>query len=150
MTVRRHELTDAEWERLAPLLPPERPPTGRPSKGHRLVVNGILWKLRTGAPWRDLPERYGPWASVHTRFRRWRLGGVWDRVLAAVQTEADAEGKLDWSVHYMDGTVIRAHQHAAGAKGGTLQPRRSGAAKAGSARRCISRPRGAASRLPSC
>ena len=150
MTIRRHELTDAAWERLAPWLPPERPATGRPSNPHRVVVNGILWKLRTGAPWRDLPERYGPWASVHTRFRRWRLAGVWDRVLAAVQTQADAEGKLDWSVHYLDGTVIRAHQHAAGAKGGPLRPRRSGGAKAGSARRCISRPREAGSRSLSC
>jgi transposase len=150
MTVRRHELSDAAWERLAPLLPPERPKVGRPNKAHRSVVNGILWKLRTGAPWRDLPERYGPWATVHTRFRRWRLAGVWDRVLAAVQSEADAEGKLDWSVHYLDGTVIRAHQHAAGAKGGTLRPRRSAAAKAGSARRCISRPREAVSPSPSC
>src|SRR3954470_14758699 len=118
MTVRRHELSDAEWKRLAPLLPRGRPRGGRPNKAHRSVVNGMWWKLRTGAPWRDLPERYGPWATVHTRFRRWRLAGVWDRVLAAVQTEADAEGKLDWSVHYLDGTVIRAHQPAAGAKGG--------------------------------
>ena len=127
-----------------------RRPGGR-SKAHRLVVNGILWKLRTGAPWRDLP---GAVRALGERYIRASAAGgsagVWDRVLAAVQTEADAEGKLDWSVHYLDGTVIRAHQHAAGAKGGTLQPRPSGAAKAGSARRCISRRRGAASRLPSC
>ena len=146
MTVRRHELTDAEWERLAPLLPPERPKTGRPNKAHRLIVNAILWKLRTGAPWRDLPERYGPWESVYTRVRRWRLAGVWDGALAAIQAEGDAQGKLDWSIHFMDGTVIRAHQHAAGAKGGIRRPRPSVAAKAGSARRCISRRRGAASR----
>src|SRR5438034_7087553 len=137
MTVRRHEITDAEWERLAPLLPPERPRTGRPNKSHRLIVNGILWKLRTGAPWRDLPERYGPWECLHTRYRRCRLAGVWDRVLAAVQAAGDDNGQLDWSVHFMDGTVIRAHQHAAGAKGGTLRRRRSGAARAGSARKCI-------------
>jgi transposase len=146
MTVRRHELTDAEWERLAALLPPERPKTGRPNKAHRLIVNAILWKLRTGAPWRDLPERYGPWESVYTRFRRWRVAGVWDRALAAIQAEGDAEGKLDWSIHFMDGTVIRAHQHAAGAKGGPRRPRPWGAAKADSARRCISRRRGRASR----
>src|SRR5438067_8930935 len=145
MTVRRHELTDAEWARLAPLLPPERPPVGRPNQAHRLILNGILWKLRTGAPWRDLPERYGPWESVATRFRRWRLAGVWDRVLAAVQAAGDADGQLDWSVHFLDGTVIRAHQHAAGAKGGTQRPRRSGAARAGSARKSICGPKGAAS-----
>jgi len=68
--VRRHELSDEEWARLAPLLPPERPRTGRTNKDHRLVVNGILWRLSTGAPWRDLPERYGPWQSSSTRFRR--------------------------------------------------------------------------------
>jgi transposase len=146
MTIRRHELTDAEWARLAPLLPPERPPVGRPNKAHRGIVNGILWKLRTGAPWRDLPERYGPWESVHTRFRRWRLAGVWDRVLAAVQAEGDAARKLDWSLHFLDGTVIRAHQHAAGAKGGTLRPRRSAAARAGSVRKSICERKAAGSR----
>jgi transposase len=146
MTIRRHELTDAEWERLAPLLPPERPQVGRPNKEHRGIINGILWKLRTGAPWRDLPERYGPWESVYTRFRRWRLAGVWDRVLAAVQAAGDADGQLDWSVHFMDGTVIRAHQHAAGAKGGPRRRRRSVAARAGSARKCICGRKAAASR----
>src|SRR5205823_9868703 len=117
--MRRHELSDAEWARLEPLLP--RRKGGKPRQDDRLVLNGILWKVATGAPWRDLPERYGPWESVYTRFRRWRLAGVWDQVLAAVQTQGDAEGRLDWSVHFMDGTVIRAHQHAAGAKGGTPQ-----------------------------
>ena len=110
---RRHELTDAQWARLAPLLPPRKP-----SKDDRLVINGILWKLATGAPWRDLPERDGPWQSIYTRFRRWRRAGVWDRMLAAVQQQADAAGELDWAVHFVDGTVIRAHQHAAGAPGG--------------------------------
>jgi transposase len=146
MTVRRHELTDAEWERLAPLLPPEKPKTGKPNKPHRLIINAILWKLRTGAPWRDLPERYGPWESVYTRFRRWRLAGVWDRVLGAVQAQGDAEGRLDWSIHFLDGTVIRAHQHAAGAKGGTLQQRRWAGARAGSARKSISARKAEASR----
>src|SRR2546421_11948953 len=103
MTVRRHEITDAEWERLAPLLPPERPRTGRPNKSHRLIVNGILWKLRTGAPWRDLPERYGPWESVYTRFRRWRVAGGGDRGLAAVPTEAGAGGEVGWGMPYLGG-----------------------------------------------
>ena len=146
MTVRRHELTDAEWERLAPLLPPEKPTTGKPTKAHRPRVNAILWKLGTGAPWRDLPERYGPWESVYTRFRRWRLAGVWDQVLATVQTQGDAEGKLDWSVQFLDGTVIRAHQHAAGAKGGTRKRKPWGGARAGSARKSISARKAGASR----
>ena len=141
----RGDLTNEQWERLAPLLPPQKPATGKPAHDHRTILNGILWKVRTGAPWRDLPERYGPWSTVHSRFRRWRLAGVWDRVFAAVQRQADAAGQVDWSVNFVDGSVVRAHQHAAGAKGGTRQPRRSGAAKVASRPRCTSAPRAAAS-----
>src|SRR5215216_1023704 len=141
---RRHEVTETEWARLAPLLPSRK--AGKPRKDDRLVINGILWKLATGVPWRDLPERYGPWKSIYTRFRRWRRAGVWDGMLAAVQQQADAAGQLDWAVHFVDGTVIRAHQHAAGAKGGTRKRRPSGAARAGSRPRCTSRPTGPASR----
>jgi transposase len=143
-TPRRYELADAQWARLAPLLPPRRP--GAVRKDDRLVVNAILWKLATGAPWRDLPERFGAWQSVYTRFWRWTRAGVWDRLLAAVQRQADAAGRLDWERHFVDGTVVRAHQHAAGAKGGTRRPRRSGAARAASAPRSTSAPRAAASR----
>ena len=92
--MRRHELTDRQWEQLAPLLPPERPATGRPSRDHRTILNGILWKVRTGAPWRDVPERYGAWATLYSRFRRWRVAGMWDRVFAAVQTQADAAARI--------------------------------------------------------
>ena len=141
----RGDLTDHQWERLAPLLPPQKPATGKPAHDHRTVVNGILWKLRTGAPWRDLPERYGPWSTVHSRFRRWRLAGIWDRVFAAVQQQADAAGQVDWSVQFVDGSVVRAHQHAAGAKGGARKPRHSGAARAVSRPRCTSVPEVAAS-----
>jgi transposase len=146
MATRRHELGDEAWGRLAPLLPPAKPGPAR--KDDRLVVNAILWRLGTGAPWRDLPERYGPWQSVYTRFRRWTEAGVWDRLFAAVQRQADAAGELDWEVHFVDGTVVRAHQHAAGAprgKGGRPS-RRSGAAKAASRRRSTCAPRAAASR----
>ena len=114
----RGELTDQEWGRLEPHLPPEKPETGRTNKDHRQIINGILWRERTGAPWRDLPERYGPWSTVYSRFWRWRVAGIWDRILAEVQRQADAEGRLDWSLHFVDSTVVRAHQHAAGAKGG--------------------------------
>lgn len=141
---RRHELTDAEWVRLQPLLPPRK--AGKRRKDDRLVINGILWKLATGAPWRDLPERYGPWQSVYTRFRRWTLAGVWDQIFAAVQRQADATGQVDWDVQFVDGTVIRAHQHAAGAQGGTQRRKRWAAARAASRRRSTFAPRAVASR----
>jgi transposase len=112
----RGDLTDEQWERLRPLLPPQKARRGRPPKNHRQIVNGLLWLNRTGAPWRDLPEQYGPWQTVATRFYRWRRAGVWDRVLAELQEQADAEGNLDWTLHHVDGTMIRAHQHAAGAQ----------------------------------
>lgn len=113
--VRRHELSDEEWDRLAPLLPPQRPPTGRPARDHRTVLNGIIWILRTGAPWRDLPDRYGNWQTVYSRFRRWRQAGIWDRILAALQREAAFDDTLDGSLAMIDGTNVRAHSQAAGA-----------------------------------
>jgi transposase len=128
--MRRHELTEIQWQRLQPLLPPERPAVGRPNKDHRQVVNGILWRLKTGAPWRDLPERYGRWETVYSRFRRWQQAGVWDHILATLQQQADAEEQLDWSLHLVDGTVVRAHQHAAGAKKGAATKPSAGAAAA--------------------
>jgi transposase len=83
--VRRHELTDERWERLQPLLPLQKPITGRPGNDLRTGLNGILWVTRTGAPWRDLPERYGSWKTVSSRFYRWRQAGVWDRILQELQ-----------------------------------------------------------------
>jgi transposase len=115
----RGDLTNEQWAKLQPLLPPQKPDTGRPNEDHRRIINGILWILRTGAPWRDLPDRYGPSGTVSSRFYRWRQAGIWDRIFAAVQQQADADGQLDWDVHFVDATVIRVHQHAAGAKGGT-------------------------------
>ena len=100
------------------MLPPQKPGTGRPGKDHRTVINGILWILRTGSPWRDLPERFGPWATVASRFYRWRKQGLWERLVAAVQREAAALGQVEWEVHFVDGANVRAQQHAAGAKRG--------------------------------
>ncbi len=128
----RHELTDAAWRRLASLLPPQRALVGRPARDHRTMVNAMLWLTRTGAPWRDLPERYGPWQTVATRFYRWTRSGLWQRLLGELQRDGDAAGRLDWSVHMVDGTSIRAHRHAAGAKGGR-KTRRSAARGAASA-----------------
>jgi transposase len=121
---RRHELTDEQWQRLQPLLPAEKPPTGRPNKDHRTIINGILWILGTGAQWADLPERYGSYKTVSSRFYRWRKAGIWDRILSALQQDADAQGAVQWTIHYVDGSIVRAHQSAAGAKGGTPRTKR--------------------------
>lgn len=116
---RRHELTDEQWVRLEPLLPERKSGAGRAAKDHRTILNGMLWIDKTGAPWRDLPERYGPWQTVSTRFYRWTKQGLWQKILAEIQKDADAVGEVQWSIHYIDSSVIRAHQHAAGAKRGT-------------------------------
>ncbi len=143
--MRRHALTETEWERLRPLLPPPPAGRGRPRSDDRLIVEGILWRLATGAPWRDLPERFGPWATVYSRFQRWQRAGVWERALAALQADADARGELDWTLHLLDGTTVRAHPHAAGAKkGAVIKPL--AAAKEASRPKSISGLRGAASR----
>ena len=110
----RGELTDRAWAVIAPLLPAGGRRGGR-WRDHRTVIDGILWKLRTGAPWRDLPERYGPWQTCYDRFVRWRRDGTWDRLLAYAQTRSDAVGEVVWEVS-VDSTVARAHQHAAGAR----------------------------------
>ena len=99
------------------------------------MVNGILWLDKTGAPWRDLPERYGPWRTVASRYYRWLHAGVWEQVLAALHAQGDQQGRLDWELHHVDSTVIRAHQHAAGArrtgtKGGRKSKRSGGAREA--------------------
>ena len=146
----RHELTDDQWARLEPLLP--QPKRGPQPRDRRRLLNGMLWIHATGAQWRDLPERYGPWETVVSQFYRWVRAGVWQTVLAALQQQADAQGQLDWSAHFVDGTVIRAHQHAAGArhvKGGRTS-KRSDAAAAASPPSCTSAPSAAASPSPSC
>lgn len=130
MTRQRFELTDEQWAKIEPLLPAQKPRRGRPAADHRTIINGILWVIRTGAPWRDLPERYGPVGTVSSRFYRWRKAGIWDRIFARVQQQADQTERLDWEVHYVDGTSVRAHPHAAGAKGGMRNKKHSGTAKA--------------------
>lgn len=123
---KRHELTDAAWAVLEPLLP--QTSKGHPWKDHRQVINGILWVLATGTPWRDAPERYGPWQTLYDRFNRWRRDGTWDRILAALLAEMHRRGQIDWDLWCVDGTSIRALQAAAGARKkisgrGTHQPR---------------------------
>lgn len=91
----------------------------------------MLWIDRTGAPWRDLPECYGKWSSVASRFYRWQKSGVWDKILASLQVQADGAGQLNWDVHYVDGSIVRAHQHAAGAKHSTAEAEALGRSQGG-------------------
>src|SRR5262245_22557213 len=102
-------LCDAEWARVQDLLPPASKKGGRPRKPDRPMVEAMLWILRTGAPWRDLPSAYGPWESVYTRFSRWSAKGVFELIFEALSRERDAEG------FHIDATIVRAHQDASGA-----------------------------------
>lgn len=105
-------LDDQMWTRVEPLLPCSDGQWGRPFRDHRQVVEGIVYRLRTGVPWRDLPVTLGPWQTVWKRHARFAEDGTWDRVLVALQTEADARGRLDWNVS-VDSTIARVHQHGA-------------------------------------
>jgi len=112
----RGDLTNEQWERIEPLLPKAKTKRGRPVQDHRELLNGMIWILRTGAPWRDMPERYGKWTTIYSRFQRWRKSGIWVKMFAELQTALDVESNVDWEVHFIDSTTVRAHQHAAGAK----------------------------------
>ena len=107
----RQEISDEVWAVLEPLMPTV---TGRsrPWTDHRLAVEGMAWKYRTGAPWRDVPERFGNWNTIYKNFNRWAEQGVWARVLEHVQAMAHHAGTLDW-VASIDSTVVRVHQHGA-------------------------------------
>src|SRR5215468_4885905 len=109
---RRFELTDEQWAAISQYLPPERGRKARPAIDNRLMVNAVLWILRTGAPWRDLPEHYPAWKSVHSRFSRWSTQGIWRNVVLELSKDADMEGC------FIDGSIVRAHQDAHGAKKG--------------------------------
>ncbi|MFF5985467.1 IS5 family transposase [Streptomyces olindensis] len=111
----RGDVTNEEWARLRPHLPMSGQRGGR-WVGHRRIINGILYRNRTGVPWRDLPVRFGKWKTVDERHRRWSADGAWDKIFAAVLADADAESRIDWSMVSVDSTTCRAHQHAAGAR----------------------------------
>ena len=114
--LRRYELTDEEWLRIELLLPPENTgKQGRPRKDNRIIMNGIVWLARSGAPWRDLPERYGSWKTVYSRFRKWIDDGILDNIFRILSLEAELE---ELSI---DASIIQAYQHSAGAKKGGLQ-----------------------------
>nr|WP_279616866.1 IS5 family transposase [Streptomyces rubellomurinus] len=111
----RGDLTDAQWAVLEPLLPLGVKPGRPPVHTKRQLINGIRFRTRTGIPWRDLPERYGPWETVYGLFRRWQRDGTWHRILERLQARADAKGLITWDIS-VDSTIARAHQHAAGAR----------------------------------
>ncbi|MCW2615174.1 MAG: hypothetical protein JWN08_2168 [Frankiales bacterium] len=100
------------WARIEPLLPAVKGPMGPPCRPHRPIVEGIVFRLRTGIPWRDLPAGFGSWQTVHRRHYRWAADGTWDRVLSALQVQADAQDRIDWRVS-VDSTIARVHQHGA-------------------------------------
>jgi transposase len=108
----RTVLTDAQWKRIAPLLPGKKGDPGRSGDDNRRSLEGILWIVRTGAPWRDLPDVFGNWFTVWKRFRRWALKGVFEKVFKVLSGEPDMEYAL------IDGTIVKVHRHGAGAKGG--------------------------------
>ena len=108
----RTVLSDAQWDRLAPVLPGKDGDPGRSGTDNRLFVEAVLWVARTGAPWRDLPSAFGNWNSVFRRFRRWAQKGVFDLIFKALSGDPDFEYVM------IDGTIIRVHQHGAGARGG--------------------------------
>jgi transposase len=120
---RRYALRDDQWKRIEPLLPGRKGHVGVTARDNRLFVEAVLYRYRAGIPWRDLPERFGDFRVVHTRFSRWSRSGVWERVFQALAHDADNEYAM------IDSTIVRAHQHSAGAKEGLRRP--SDAAEAG-------------------
>ncbi len=117
--MRRYELSDAQFALIEPYLP-KNGSVGHPWAEHRRIVNGLFWKLRSGAPWRDIPERYGPHQTIYERYVLWCRDGTWDKILKALQVQLDAEGKTDWNQFNLDSTSIRGSRAAAGARRGGL------------------------------
>jgi len=113
--MKRHELTDEQWALIEPHLPLSSARTGRPPRDRRTLINGIFWILCTGAPWRDLPERFGPWQTVYDHFRKWRRIGVFARIIESLQIKLDQQGLIDWELWCVDGANVRASRAAAGA-----------------------------------
>jgi transposase len=113
--MKRHELTDEQWELVKGLIPHRVARTGRPPRDSRLMLNGVFWILGTGAPWSDLPERFGPWQTVYDHFAKWRRAGIFARVIEALQVKLDEKGLIDWELWCVDGSNVRAARAAAGA-----------------------------------
>ncbi len=116
--MRRYELSQKQWERIERFFPhpTHQDRRGRPWQDHRRIFNGILWRLHTGAPWRDIPERYGPWETIYGRFRRWTRDGTWAEVLTHLLEDLERHGRLGRELWFVDATVIRASRAAGGAE----------------------------------
>lgn len=123
--MRRYALRDDQWERIEQLLPGKASDVGVTARDNRLFVEAVLYRYRAGIPWRDLPERFGDFRVIHTRHMRWSRKGVWDRVFKALAADADNEYAM------IDSTIVRAHQHSAGAKGSSKKPNASDAQREG-------------------
>lgn len=113
--MKRHQLTDDQWKLLTPFFPPHPLKPGGQWKDDRLMLDGILWRLNTGVPWRDLPERFGPWQTVYDRFAKLRRSGLLDRIITGLQLQLNEAGLIDLDLFCIDGTNIRAARAAAGA-----------------------------------
>jgi transposase len=122
--MRRYGLRDDQWDRIKDFLPGRDGHVGVTATDNRLFVEAVLYRYRAGIPWRDLPERFGPWKAVHTRFSRWAKSGVWEKLFQALASDADNEYAM------IDSTIVRAHQHSTGARKKGAKTKRSGAARA--------------------
>lgn len=125
----RYDLTDFEWNVIEPLMPMDR--RGPKPQNNRRIINGMFYILRTGSPWRDLPERYGPYTTVYNRFNRWRKAGIWDKLMDVIVKAHDGE------VQMSDSSIVRVHQHASGVKKKRVEFVVSVEAEAGSRRRSM-------------
>lgn len=119
--MRRYELSEQEWQLIAEFVDTPKNRTGRPRRDNQTLLNGIFWILCSGASWRDMPERYGPWQTVYDRFRKWRDNGSFDKILERLHVELNEEGLIDYDVWMVDATSIRANRAAAGAKKGDVK-----------------------------
>lgn len=113
--MKRHELTDEQWELVSPFIPRSKAKTGRKPKDPRVMLNAIFWVLATGAPWRDLPERFGSCKTAHRYFSDWRKRGIFNRIIDALQIKLDRKGLIDWELWCVDGASVRAARAAGGA-----------------------------------
>jgi transposase len=145
--VGRGDLTNDEWARLAPHLPKSGRRGGR-WNDHRMVINGILFRIRAGVPWRDLPERFGSWKTVCERHRRWSADGTWEGIFETVLADADAEGRIDWSMVSVDSVLITPGQRTDTRQAGARTRARRAPVRGRPLNSALSEPSGSRARVP--